>query len=219
MDSGTDFSFFISEQNKIFLLIGDVPVIITGPNSGADKQIEKNIVEQFCLQYDCREYFEKTHYVSDDSSFNKVSDDSSDKIKIHDISGEWLLKSNHLATFSISNGLIFNFNNIKDRKEKEHWAIRVSKELILLLDFLKRTQEKGKVISWSSLMIEQLPLTDNAYKVIINQNNDYIKVSLPLLGQRPVLFHLLIPWLKSYFENQPDYRMIINNADKYLIQR
>ncbi|NOQ78483.1 MAG: hypothetical protein GQ546_03685, partial [Gammaproteobacteria bacterium] len=61
MDSGSDFSFFISKQNKIFLIIGDVPVIITGPNSGADKQIEKNIVEQFCLQYDCREYFEKTH--------------------------------------------------------------------------------------------------------------------------------------------------------------
>jgi len=219
MDSGTDLNFFVSKQNKIFILIGDVPVIISGPNSGADKQIEKNIVEQFCLQYDCREYFEKTHTISDTSSLNKLSNDSADGIKIHDVSGQWILNSNHQASFSVSNGLIFNFNNIKDRKEKELWALKVSKELILLLDFLKRIQEKGKVISWSSLVIEQLPLTDSAYKVIINHNNDHIKVSLPLLGNRPVLFHLLIPWLKTYFENQSDYRMIIDNADKYLIQK
>ena len=224
MDSGTALSFFVSKQNKIFLLIGDIPVIISGPNSGADKQIERNIVQQFCLQYDCLEYFEKTHRsskvsLSDNNQIKAADEFLTDGSLTKENTGEWSLGANHKASLIMSNGLIFKFTNLKDRKDKQLWAMDISNELSVLADHLKRAQEKGKVISWSSLIIEDLPLTDSAYKVIVNQNNDYIKLSIPFLGENPVLFKDLIPWLKRYFENQSDYRMIINNADKYLIER
>ena len=86
------------------------------------------------------------------------------------------------------------------------------------MDYLKRTQKKGRAIDWSFLKIEELPLTDRANKVIFNQNNDYFKLAIPFLGESPLLFNALIPGIKSYFENSSDYRMIIDNADQYLIQ-
>lgn len=224
MDSGTGLSFFVSRQNKIFLLIGDVPVIISGPNSGADKQIERNIVEQFCLQYDCREYFEKTHYSTETTSTDKNPTEAADNLLnnnsiYQENTGEWSLEANHKASFAMSNGLIFKFSNLKNRKYKELWAIEISNELFILVDHLLRAQEKGKVISWSSLTVEELPSTDSAFKVVVNQNNDYLKLSIPFLGENPVLFKTLIPWLKKFIDQQSDYRMVINNADQYLIQR
>ncbi|MCU7940041.1 MAG: hypothetical protein KZQ64_09795 [gamma proteobacterium symbiont of Bathyaustriella thionipta] len=194
-----------------------MPVIISGPNSGADKQIEIKIVELFCLRYDCREYFEKTY-----SNQSKVPSSNNNKLETgyqltsDDITGEWLLDSEHHVSFSLSNGLTFNFTNVKNRKHKENWAIAISHELALLINNLKLSQEKGIVIRWSSLMIDKLPLTDNAYKVTINTKNDYIKLTLPSLGENSQLFRQLIPWLKSYFKKQSDYRKIIDNADKYI---
>ena len=220
MDSGLSVNFFISGQNKIFLLIGDVPVIISGPNSGADKQIENNIIEQFCLQYDCREYFTEIHRESKESSVNSNIDKVSDRdIVAHKITGKWSLRSRNQSVFTMSNGLVFSFKNIKDRKYKEIWALEIANELNRLMDYLKRTQKKGRAIGWSFLKIEELPLTDRAKKVIFNQNHDYFKLSIPFLGESPLLFDTLIPGIKSYFENSSDYRMIIDNADQYLIQK
>lgn len=213
LDSGARFNFFVSKQNKIFLLIEGIPVIISGPNSGADKKIENNIVEQFCSQYDCHEYFEKTHR----SSGMSVSSDDPENFFNQESTGQWAFNSKQVS-LTMSNGLIFNFSNLKNRQYKERWAIEVSNELFLLLAHLKRMQDKGKIISWSSLLIEELPLTDNAYKIIVNKNNDYIKLTIPFLGDKPLLFKLLIPWLKKSFKYQSDYRMIIDNADKYLTQ-
>jgi len=205
LDSGNTLHFLISRQNKIFLIIANTPVIISGPNVGADKQIEKNIVDKFCLQYDCREYFTRTYNETPDEIFANA-----------DVSGEWLFDSQEQVSYAVSNGLIFVFSSLSEREEKEHWVINISLELSLLLDYLKQTKKKGKTIDWLSLAIMELPLTDNAYKIIINNDNDYLKVTLPLLGKNPALFHLLIPWLKLNFEKIGDYRMIINNADSFL---
>jgi len=205
LDSGSTLRFLVSRQNKIFLIIANTPVIISGPNAGADKQIEKNIVDKFCQQYDCREYFARTYNADLDKAF------------VHsDISGEWLFNSQDHVSFAVSNGLVFIFSKLSEREKKEQWAIKLCNELSLLLKYLNRTQKRGKSIDWLSLAIMELPLTDNAYKIIINNDNDYLKLTLPLLGKNPALFHILIPWLKQNFENQGNYRMIIKNAERFL---
>ena len=204
MDSGVPISYFISPQDKIFLLIGDVPVIITGPNAGADKQIEHNIVEQFCLRYNCQNYF-----ASRDSPAEKI-------LFTELLSSEWSIRSRNQVSYVLDNGLTFNFSSMNNRPEKELWANKLSTELNVILKNLHRAKEKGKTTEWSLLMIAPLPLTDNAYKLVINFQQDFIKISLPILGEKPELFNSLIPWLKKHFEHQPGYRMIINNAEQYL---
>ena len=231
MDSGVPLEFLISRQNKIIILIGEQPVIISGPNSGSDKQIEHNIVEQFCLQYDCREYFQETSYITDESSVKtslepEVGESSVEKSSVEnyidsysETSGSWTIHSDLKADFITGNGLIFKFSNIKNRFLKEAWAIGISRELTQLIEYLRITQQKGHKIQWSSLSMHELPLTDSAYKIIVNKDGDYIKMSLPLLGKNPALFIQLIPWSQSYFENKTDYRMIIKKADGYFNNR
>ena len=215
MDSGLPLEFLLSKQNKILILIGEQPVIITGPNSGADKQIEHNIVEQFCLQYNCQEYFADFHFSETGDTTAKPKTVEQNRNTFSEVTSSWTIHSDLQADLITSNGLIFKFSSIKDRLLKELWVNKIARELSLLIEQLKITQAKGNKIYWSSLKIHELPLTDNAQKIIINEKEDFIKLSLPLLGANQSLFSLLIPWIQSEFKNKTDYRMIIKKADRY----
>jgi len=216
MDSGLSLEFLLSKQNKILILIGEHPVIITGPNSGADKQIQHNIVEQFCLQYNCREYFEDIHFSETGNTTTKYKTVEQNRNTYSEVTSSWTIHSDLQADLITSNGLVFKFSSIKNRIFKEEWVNKIARELSLLNEQLKITQAKGNKIDWSSLKIHELPLTDNAQKIIINEKKDFIKLSLPLLGANQSLFSFLIPWIKNEFKNKTDYRIIIKNADRYL---
>ncbi len=212
MDSGVSLDFLISRQNKILILIGSQPVIISGPNSGGDKDIEKRIVEHFCEQNDCREYFEAPDTGNDNEFFEK---NSSHNIIYSEVTGSWLIDSNLHADFISSNGVIFKFLSISQRHVKEAWALQISHELAQLSKHIKQAQNKGIIIKWLSLNIDELPLTDNAHKITINSKGDFIKLYLPTLGKYPALFIQLKPWLQSQFENKMDYRIIEIDAEQY----
>jgi len=55
-----------------------------------------------------------------------------------------------------------------------------------------------------------------ALKALSNDIPTYLYL---IPGESSLLFDALIPGIKSYFENSSDYRMIIDNADQYLIQK
>ena len=210
LDSGKPLSFFISEQNKVFLLIGDTPIIITGPNSGSDKQIENNIVDHFCKQYSCQEYFSKTHYAKN----NKQKQTVKEKI-IYETYGHWLVESDKEVIFRLDNGLSFSFKNIKNRLSKESWSLAVGDEAMLLLTSLKEAEEKNKAIDFSHIAIYPLPITDKASKIIINKRNDFLKLPLPILTNNQRLFHALIHWLQSSYEKNTASQITISEADMY----
>jgi len=213
LDSGVSVGFMISHQEKIIVLIGEQPVIISGPNSGSDKQIENNIVEQFCLTYDCREYFLKPQLNKPSENENTQSTNTDSLLK--DTLGRWNIYSNMEADFIYNNGISFQFNSIKDRKNKEKWMSGIVNELLILTDKLKIAEEKGNSIQWDSLTLMELPLTDNAQKIILNKQMDFIKIQIPLLASNKDLFDLLKPWIQSIFKEKNKFRIIIKQADSY----
>ncbi len=217
LDSGKSLDFFISKQNKIVLLIGEQAVIITGPNTGANKQIEHNIVDLFCQQYDCREYFNNTQFSSKNLPRGEEEDSHNEQAVIYDtISGSWSIKNNMQADYVTSNGLVFNFSSIKNRTIKESWALGIANESDLLITSLGSAQVKGNKIHWPLLKIVELPVTENVDKIIINRSGDFIKLPLPLLGSSELLFIQLLPWIKDRFDNKRNSRIIIDQADQFI---
>jgi len=119
------------------------------------------------------------------------------------------------ADFIYNNGISFQFNSIKDRKNKEKWMSGIVNELLILTDKLKIAEEKGNSIQWDSLTLMELPLTDNAQKIILNKQMDFIKIQIPLLASNKDLFDLLKPWIQSIFKEKNKFRIIIKQADSY----
>ena len=210
IDSGSSLDFFITPQNKIVILVSGKPVIISGPNAGGNKQIEKNVVEQFCQSFDCRTYFEPV----------LVEDKAKETIKkVHQsfdfISGSWSLNEETSADFVTSHGIIYRFKSISQRDLKEQWALAVGNELLVIIEQLKSAKLKNVTIDWSALSLHDLPLTDNSYKLLINNNKEYLKVPVSILGQNKELIILLQGWLQSHFDKELKSRIIIEQADDY----
>lgn len=209
IDSELPLEFFISAQNKLVILVAQQPVIITGPNAGANKQIERNIVDKFCQLHDCREYF--TEIASQKERLKDAQRIPSGEV----ISGSWSIKANMQAEFATSNHMVFIFATIKNRQEKEQWAIAVAEEVVRLIDAVAIARKKGNRIDWSVLKIEDLPLTDKAHRLNVNSRGDFIKISLPRLGAHKTLFAQLAPWIAIHFDKHEISRIIINKAERY----
>ncbi len=235
LDSGKVLDFYVSRQSKIILMIEDEqPVIISGPNNGANKQIEQNIVEQFCLLYECREYFASTQLPESKVSIDQFSMgqesysselySSVQGIINKNIRGAWSFNSNKQVDFVTSNNIIFRFTSIKNRSAKQNWALDIAKEINLLLNSLVKAKMKGFKIHWSSLKIEVLPVTDNAYKVTINRQGEFIKLPLPMLGDMvgdmagdsQLIVIQLVPWMQNYIDNNSVSKVIINGPEQFI---
>ncbi len=199
--------YFISKQNRLIVLFSDqAPVVVSGPNNGSHKRMEKNIVEQFCAIYDCSEYFES---LSKDQKPQEQSED------ISEFGGIWNIQKDFKGVFESDTGIGCSFKNLKNRTAKEQWMAELHQELILILDALKKATSKGFVVNWPLLKLEPLPLTDNAYKLLINQQQSYIKVNVPVLFQNPELFRRLIPWLKQRFIKAQNLPIIVKQCDRF----
>ncbi len=220
LDSGKPWDFWVNQQDKIIILIeGEQPVIISGPNNGANQQIESNIVEIFCRQYDCQPYFRQTETEMDKAALankNKLLSQKPAILPAIDAqsSGLWSLKSNSQVYFISSNGIIFSFLTIKNRSSKENWALEIANEFDLLLSQFKTIQKKGFIIHWPSIKLEDLPVTDRAYKLIINNNNDFIKINIPLLAHNQEIFVQLMPEIQALVEKNKSLSITIMHAEK-----
>ena len=199
--------FFISKQNRIIVLFTDhPPVVVSGPNNGSHKRMEKNIVEQFCTIYDCSEYFKS---VAKDQNRQEQSEN------ISEFGGTWNIQRDFKGVFVSDTGVSCSFKDLKNRTAKEQWMAELHQELILVLDALKKATHKGFSINWSLLKLEPLPLTDNACKLLIDQQQSYIKVNVPILFNNPELFERLIPWLKQRFIKAQNLAIIIKQCDRF----
>ncbi len=199
--------FFISKQNRLIVLFTDqAPVVVSGPNNGSHKRMETNIVKQFCAIYDCSEYF-KSH--SKNQNLEEKSED------ISEFGGTWSIQRDFKGVFVTDTGLSCSFKNLKNRTAKEQWMAELHRELILILEVLKKATNKGFAVNWPLLKLETLPLTDNAYKLFIDQQQSYIKVNVPVLFNNPELFRRLIPWLKQRFIKAQNLPIIVKECDRF----
>ncbi len=199
--------FFISKQNRIVVLFTDQPpVVVSGPNNGSHKRMEKNIVEQFCVIYDCSEYFKSN---SENNSLQEQLEDPGE------FGGIWNIQRDFKGLFESDTGISCSFKSLKNRTAKEQWMAALHQELILILDALKKATSKGVIVNWPLLKLEPLPLTDNAYKLLINQQKSYIKVNVPVLFHNPELFRRLSPWLKQRFIKSQNQPIMVKNCDRF----
>lgn len=211
IDSGGTLDFYISPQFKLILLVSGKPIIISGPNGGANRKIEKNVVEQFCQSYDCREYFEKPKQKTQTFVENTLNSNLYDTI-----TGSWSVNKDMKAQFTTTNGIVFQFDSIKKRTKKELWALSIANEMVTISEQLKIVQERNQFIQWEVLSLHDLPFTDNAYKLLLNEKGDFLKVQLSLLGIKKTLFEHLKLWLRTQFKNPSNARVVIENAESFM---
>lgn len=182
--TGSNYDFFVNQQDRIIFSVPGKILMLSGPNRKAEKMMESKIINQFCSLYDCRNYLsftEKQYFAKNQSTVN----------------GYWLMDRKYQADYFTNIGIIFRFDNLKHRKEKEHWSLNLTRDLLFLVKTLEITQAKGYVVDFTSISISKKSAQNETVKLIINQKGDFIYLNLPLLSSSFDDVELLNTWLKK----------------------
>lgn len=186
--SGNPFDFFINRQDIIIVSVSGQVMMITGPNNKSDRLIETNILNQFCKLYDCHDYFSASEGLYVNSLRTSVS-------------GHWSM-SKKGKNFITDIGLVFRFDKLSDRKAKEKWSLDLANELSILVETLELCLLKGYSIDWDSISLSSDQDKDGKVILTINQQEDFTKITLPLLSKNTKIFFDVKPWIQQILQNR-----------------
>ncbi len=201
--SGSDYGFFVNQQDKIVFFVSGETLMISGPNNKADSLMESNIINLFCDLFDCQDHLTK----DEEKYFENIQPI---------VNGYWLMNKKHKADFYINNGIIFRFESLNNRKAKQNWSLHLTQDLLLLLKTLNFIKTKDYIIDWASISISSNPFQVDSIKLTINKKRDFIYVTLPTLSKSTEIFQLMKPWLQQYQLNSAHVdKAIIVHSEQY----
>ncbi|MES9845001.1 MAG: hypothetical protein ABW162_15025 [Candidatus Sedimenticola sp. PURPLELP] len=184
------------------LFIGNNPVVLSGPENGMAKFMERRIIDSYCSLYDCSALDEQPEPQPDDEQ-QLVG------------RGKWIFEHHRQARYETPDNLVFVFSDLAERSKKQEACDRIAEELRMLASAIRRAKRAGYPIDWSSLVIE--PLNGNSKShVLLNTNGDYLQLELPSLLGGELLDEETVHWTrkKSNGESAPetviDMKRILN---------
>jgi len=189
--------------NSLHLIVDDKPVVISGPRTEDQADLEKRIVSRFCSLHPCKQLIPEP-----------LLSDAEPVVSTRAIETHWSFSEDAGPTCSSDNGLVFQFDNTSDLRRKREACARVVAELHLLATEITRHHKNGTPVTWNAMQIVTLPL-GGGHEIQLNHNGDALNLYVPALAAAPDLFMLLRPWLVASVSGV-HHRTIINEAENLL---
>jgi hypothetical protein len=203
INQGGDYDFFVNNQDRIVFSVAGQMLMITGPNYKAESLLESNIVNQFCVLYDCQGYL----------STSKEKFVRYIRPAVH---GYWSMSRAHKADFSTDAGITFRFHNMANRKAKEKWSLELTRDLLSIIQTLKNIESEGYSVNFESFSIANDSAGDDIVKITINKKGDFINMALPTLYRSAGLLLELMPWLERlWFDTVSQNVAIVVLSEQY----
>ncbi|MCG8324750.1 MAG: hypothetical protein MI673_04470 [Thiotrichales bacterium] len=187
---------YFESFGELYLLINGKPVLISSPVINQQKDLEQRIIERVCGKMQC------------DSTWLEPPED--EKIRSLWVYAQWEIEDKQQHVFKTKSGLNFIFDDLQDKKRRQHVCLNIARDLNLVADTLLDAKEKGLFIDWGYMYLNVIPGTEK-YELIINQFKDAIRLSLtaiPYLNDYP---QVAIPWLQARIEFR-DHQFEFHNA-------
>jgi hypothetical protein len=188
---------------SLYLVVDDKPVVVSGPRSKDQADLEKRIVSRFCSLHPCSQLVPEPL--------------TSEALPVPDTSTattRWSFSEDAGPVCSTDDGLVFQFDNASDLRRKREACARVVTELHLLAAQINQRKGTGTRVKWKAVEISTLPL-GVYHEIQLNDEGDTLNLYVPALASAPDLFLLLRPWLAANVSgvNQP---VMISNAETLL---
>ncbi len=191
---------YVDNKQKILIVIGDQPIVVSGPRIGDEVTFEQRIIERYCNQYECLKPERNWHSNRFEQEYSAP--------------GGWLLGQNRRMGYLTRDGLLFEFNNATDRIMKGEAALAVIIELRTVVTALKRFRQTGGSIDWTGIVIRSIAANKD-HLIELNNQGDYLRLWLPNLHNNENILHESLPWLRARV-NGDRYQLKIRNADRLL---
>lgn len=189
--------------NSLYLVVDDQPVVVSGPRTEDQADLENRIVSRFCSLHPC----EQLITLPSPSRGEPLA-------SIRTPETRWSFSAESGPICSTDDGLDFRFDNASDLRRKREACERVVDELHLLGAEIIERRKTGIRVDWDAMKIVTLPL-GGAHEIHLNTDGDVLNLYVPALAAAPELFTLLRPWLAANVSGV-EHRVIITDAERLL---
>ena len=191
---------YVDNKQKVLIVVGDQPIVVSGPRIGDEVTFEKRIIERYCNQRECLKREQNWHS-------NRLEQEIS-------APGGWLLGQNRKMSYLTRDGLLFEFNSATDRVMKGEAALAVVIELRRIVTALTQFQQSGGSIDWTGIVIRSTAANED-HLIELNNHGDFLRLWLPNLHNNRNILHESLPWVRARV-NGDQYQLKIRNADHLL---
>lgn len=181
VDTADDIRVITELSGTVTVLVDNRPVSISGPQLAASRFLQQRIVDTYCKIHDCSKLMVDTR--TEPAPIPKVEP------------GSWTLNINRGSRYQTPDNLVFLFRDLKSRTEKQEFCQRVAHELRVLATELDAARQAGYPLDWNLLKIHAQTGQEYAL-VMLNENEDYLRLALPLLGNSGMLTHEVLDWVR-----------------------
>jgi len=192
----------IGADNSISLEIDGTPVLVSSPRVREQSAFEQRVLDRFCTLYPCDDLI---------AGYRP----SQTVVTTTDTETYWSFSQQAGPTCSTGDGLEFQFQDMTKIGEKRKACGNIVSELNALATALAWNISNGNRIDWNRLAIHALPGGEE-HQVELTGGGNTIRLPLPALAETSRLFELVRPWLAAKVGGQPDYRLVIINADELM---
>jgi hypothetical protein len=189
--------------NSLYLIVDDKPVVISGPRTEDQADLEKRIVSRFCSLHPCKQLIP----MPGPSAAEPV-------VSTPATTTRWSFSEGAGPICSTDDGLVFQFDNASDLRRKREACARVVAELHLLAAEIIERKKIGARVNWKAIKIVTLPL-GVSHEIQLNNDGDALNLYVPALAAAPDLFMLLRPWLAANVSGV-HHRVMISDAETLL---
>jgi len=186
--------------SSLYLIVDDNPVVISGPRTEDQPDLEKRIVSRFCSLHPCKQLIPMPR-----------PSDAEPVISSRTTKTHWSFSEDAGPICSTDDGLIFQFDNASDLRRKREACARVVAELNLLAAEIIQRTKTGTRLNWKAMKIVTLPFGVR-HEIQLNNDGDALDLYVPALAAAPDLFMLLRPWLAANVSGV-HHRAVISNAE------
>ena len=195
-DEGLPVEIGLSGRRSVQVLVAGEPIIIAGPIIDHPHEMERRIVEQYCLEAFCP---------STASGIGRVG------LPPRLV---WSFGDDRVATLSTTDGVHCQFRDASDRWLKERACVALTREMRELARALQDAAGSGFQVDWRSLRIRSGGPNDLA-RVEINDRGDFVRLLLPELSRLWVWPPEVSDWLR-YRSMDRTYQLVLADADRLL---
>lgn len=199
-DADASLKIHLEERQRVLMVIGKNPVVISGPRIGYEEALEERIAENFCRIYICTQLSGVGSYIEPKPDYSEP--------------GIWKLSQRLRPRYETRDGLSFKFEDLSNRAMKEQACLKVAVELRELAAALKKARENGERIYWPVLRIASNSVSDN-HRVILNERNDYLSLKLDNLVRSDGLWKEFLPWLRSQTQGK-EYLLTLPKGERLI---
>lgn len=192
----------IGADNSISLDIDGTPVLVSSPRVREQSAFEQRVLDRFCTLYPCDDLIAEYR-------------PAQTTVTTTDTQTYWSFSQQAGPTCSTGDGLEFQFQDMTNIGGKRKACDSIVKELNALATALAWNLSNGNRIDWNRLAIHTLPGGEE-HQVELAGGGSTIRLPLPALAETSRLFELVRPWLAAKVGGQPDYRLVIINADELM---